>query len=63
MEEGAAKDWFPEQYGPYVGDMRINSHLGAKGVMTPGRIQDPEEAKTTIISFKTEPGAVTTIHR
>jgi hypothetical protein len=43
--------------------LRINSHLGAEGVMTPGRIQDPEGAKTAIISFKTTAGAVAAIHR
>ena len=31
--------------------------------MTPGRIHDPEGAKTAIISFKTAAGAVSTIHR
>jgi hypothetical protein len=63
QEEGAAKNWFPEKYGPCARDLRINSHLGAGGVMTTGRIQDPEGAKTTIISFKTAAGAVAAIHR
>ena len=31
--------------------------------MTPGRIQDPEGAKTAIISFKTTTGAVAIVHR
>jgi hypothetical protein len=31
--------------------------------MTPGRIQDPEEAKVVIISFKTAAGALAAIHR
>ena len=61
--EGAAKDWFPEKHGPCVRDLRINSHLGAGGVMTPGRIQDPEGAKTAIISFKTAAGSIAAIHR
>jgi hypothetical protein len=42
--------------------MRINSHLGAGGVMTPGRIQDPEGAKTVIISFKTAARTIAAIH-
>ena len=61
--EGATKEWFPEQYGPCSWDMRINSHLGAGGVMTSVRIQDPEGAKTVIISFKTATRAVATIHK
>jgi len=60
--EGATKDWFPEQYGPCARDMRINSHLGSVGIMTPGRIQDPKGAKTVIISFKTTTGAIAAIH-
>ncbi len=43
--------------------MRINSHLRARGVMTPGRIQDPEGAKTAIISFKTAAGAIAVVHK
>ena len=61
--EGASKEWFPEQHGPCTQDMRINTHLGARGVMTPGRIQDPEGAKIVIISFKTTARAITTIHK
>ncbi len=60
--EGATKDWFPERYGQCARDMRINSHLGVGGVMTPGRIQYPEGAKTVIISFKTSEGAIALIH-
>ena len=43
--------------------MQINNHLGAGGVMTPSRIQDPKGAKTMVISFKTAAGAVATIHK
>jgi len=43
--------------------MRINSHLGAGGVMTPGSMQDPKGAKAVIISFKTTTRAVEAIHR
>jgi hypothetical protein len=62
QSEGATKEWFPEQYGPCTRDMRINSHLGAGRVMTPGRIQDPKGAKTVIMSFETTTGAFATIH-
>ena len=41
----------------------INTHLGARGVMTPGRIKDPEGAKSMVISFKTTPGAILAVHR
>ena len=36
-------------------------HLGAKGAMSPGRVQDPEGAKTVVISFNTAAGAVATV--
>ncbi len=42
---------------------RINSHLGADGVMTPGRIQDPEGAKTVVVSLQTAAGAILAVHR
>jgi len=61
--EGVTKEWFPETHGPCSRDLRINAHLGAGGVMTPGRTQDPEEAKTVVTSFKTTAGAVVAIHK
>jgi hypothetical protein len=61
--EGATKEWFPEQRGPFNRDTRINSHLGARGLMTPGRMQDSEGAKTVFISLKTTARAFATIHR
>jgi hypothetical protein len=51
--EGVTKEWFPKTHGPCTRDIRINTHLGAGGVMTQVRIQDPEGAKTIVISFKT----------
>jgi hypothetical protein len=36
----------------------INFHIGAIGVMTPGRIHDPEGAKIVVVSFKTAAGAI-----
>jgi hypothetical protein len=44
-------------------DAMINIHLGAGGVMTPGRIQDPEGANIMVISFKTAPGAILALQR
>jgi uncharacterized protein (DUF1330 family) len=61
--EGTTKEWFPDNRSPCSRDLRINGHLGAGGVMTPGRIQDPEGAKIVVISFKTAAGAVATIHK
>ena len=61
--EGTARHWFAEPRGPCIRDTRINSHLGAVGVMTPGRIQDPEGAKTFVVSFKTAAGAILAVHR
>ena len=61
--EGATKEWFLDSRTPCSRDMRINGHLGAGGVMTPGRIQDPEGAKTVVMSFKSAAGTVATIHK
>ena len=41
----------------------INSHLGAVGGMTSGRIQDPEGANTAVVSFKTAAGAILAVQR
>ena len=60
--EGVTKEWFPETHGPCSRDMRINSYLGAGGLMTLGRIPDPEGAKIVVISFKTPAGAVDAVH-
>ncbi len=57
------RDWLPAAKGPCKRDARINSHLRARGVMTPGRIQDPEGAKIMVISFKTSPGATLAVQR
>jgi hypothetical protein len=61
--EGATKEWFLEPHGPCTRDLRINSHLGAGGVMSPGRIQDLEGANTVLISFKTTARTVAAVHR
>ena len=36
--EGVSKEWFSDPYGPCTRDLRINSHLGAGRLLTPGRI-------------------------
>ena len=41
--------------------MDLNKHLGAEGVMSPGRVQDPEGAKTIVLSYNTAAGAVATV--
>jgi len=55
---GSLRNWFPATNGPCNRDVDINTHLGAEGVMIPGRIHDPEGAKIMVISFKTAAGAI-----
>jgi len=59
----AIRQWFPKPTGLCIRDIRLNSHLGAQGVMTPGRIQDPEGAKTFVLSLKSAAGEVIAVHR
>ena len=61
-EEGITKEWFPEKHGPCSRDLRINAHLGAGGVINPSRIQDPEGAKTVVISCKATVEAIAAVH-
>ena len=61
--ERTIRQWFPEPTGPCTRDIKINSHLGADGVMTPGRIQDPEGEKTVVVSFKTAARAIIAAQR
>ena len=39
----------------------LNKHLGAEGAMSPGRVQDPEGAKTVVISYATAAGAIAAV--
>ena len=57
------KDYFKDPQGLCTRDLRLNAHLGAGGVMTPCKIQDPEGAKTIVVSFKTAAGAIAAIQR
>ena len=60
---GSLRDWFPAAKGQCNMDARISTHLGAGGIMTPGRIQDPEGAKIMVISFKTSAGEIMAVQR
>jgi hypothetical protein len=61
--ERTVRKWFPKHRVPCTRDIRINKHLGADGVMMPGRNQDPEGAKTVVVSFKTAAGAIIAVQR
>jgi len=55
-ESGTYQDWFPGDRHTCAHDLRLNTHLRAGGAMSTRFIQDPEGAKTTIMSFKTVAG-------
>jgi hypothetical protein len=63
QKSGNLNDWFPDPHGPITRDIRLNKHLGACGIMTLGRIQDPEGAKIIVASFKSAAGAIAAIQR
>jgi len=60
---GTAPDWFPDPAGKCQRNHELNYHLGAEGVMSSGRIQDPEGAKNIVISYQTAAGAIAAIRR
>jgi len=62
VEAGTQQYWYPDMHYCEQ-DLSLNTHLGAGGAMSTGRVQDPEGAKTIILSYKTAAGAVTTISR
>ena len=62
-ESGTYQVWFPGDRHTWARDLRLNTHLGAGGAMSTRRIQDPEGAKTIILSFKTTAGATMAISR
>jgi hypothetical protein len=62
-EADNTSEWFLRIRGPCHQDLRINKHLGAGGAMTPRRIQDPEGAKTIVVSYKTSAGAAAAVSR
>ena len=55
-------DWHQDLFNPYT-DLSLNHHPGARGIMSPGSIQDPEGARTLVISFRTAAGAATAVLR
>ena len=50
-------DWFPENPLDFEQDLAPNAHLGPEGAMSPGRVQDPEGAKTLVVRYRTVAGA------
>ena len=60
-KDGIIRTWFPIQHGLCDTDIRLNTHLGAEGVITPGIIQDPEGAKIVMLFFKSAAGAILAI--
>jgi len=61
-EAGTTRDWYIDKYYCEQ-DLSLNEHLGAAGAMSTGRVQDPEGAKTIILTYKTAAGAVAAIQR
>ena len=41
-ESGTHQGWFPGNRHTVAHDLRLDTHLGAGGAMSTGRIQDPE---------------------
>jgi hypothetical protein len=50
-------------HAPCQKNLELNNHLGAEGVLSLGRIQDPEGAKHLAISYRIASGAVAAIVR
>jgi hypothetical protein len=55
---GTTYDSFPVNPDDYELKLYMDKHLGAEGAMSPGRVQDPQGAKTIVLSYKTTTGAV-----
>jgi hypothetical protein len=60
---GTSTVWFPHPDAPCQKNLELNYHLGVDGVMSPGRIQDPEGAKHLVISYQTAAGGIAGIIR
>jgi len=62
---GTTADWFPDPKAKCQKNFELNYHLGAEGVMSLGRIHNPEGAKHLVISYQTAARAIAsiTIHR
>ena len=57
----AEAEWFLENPYDCAESLDLNKHLGAAGVMSPERVQDPEAAKMITVSFNTAAGVVAAI--
>jgi hypothetical protein len=60
---GTTTDLFPDPAAKCQMNLELNYHLGAEGVMSSGRIQDPEGAKHLVISYRTAAGAIAIISK
>jgi hypothetical protein len=54
-------DWFPNNHTDCEQNLVINEHLGAQVAMSPGRVHDPEGAKTRVISYTSTAGATAAV--
>ena len=59
---GTELEWFPETKENCEQYLGLNIHLGAEGAMSPGKVQDPEGAKTITLSYNTPAGAIAAIY-
>ena len=60
---GVLEQWFPPPSQTSAFPLDMNIHLGAHGLMTPGRIQDVESARLICASFRHAAGAVLAVHK
>jgi hypothetical protein len=60
---GTTADWFPDPAANCHMNLELNYHLGAEGIISTGRIQDPEGAKHLVISYQTAAGVIAAISK
>jgi len=58
---GTVYDWFSDNPDDFELNLDMNKYLGAEEAMSPGRVQNPEGAKTIVLSYKTTAGVVATV--
>jgi len=61
MTTSTTTDWFPDNPLDSEQDLALDAHLGAEEAMSSRRVQDPEVAKTLVLSYITTTGATPTI--
>ena len=61
LTSGTEAYWFPDSQHGCEMNFALNKHIGAEGAMSSDRVQDPEGAKTVVISYATTAGATTTV--